>query len=231
MIHCFYCSDNNEIEENNNGMEYLHRFVNIYPIELLPNTITMKLRKITMEWRNNNNEMEYLHSLSIFTLSNYYQTRKTMKLRKITMKWSICSASMKWSIYPVLSIFTLTLLSSYSTNPFWRKDQISIFTQLDQYYSKRPLASSLPSLDQYYSKRPLASLLPNSIQPTTLSKSAVVLFASYRHPVCAPNWRTWRTHIELAHKSGAQRIKFPLNHQKGRGRSRVLKFHSPLVLT
>ena len=95
-----------------------------------------------------------------------------MEWRKITMTWSICSASMKWSIYPALSIFTLTLLSSYSTKPFWRKDQISIFTQPDQYYSnKKPLASSLPSLDQYYSKRPLASLLPNTIQPITLSKS------------------------------------------------------------
>ena len=61
MIHCFYCSDNNEMEENNNGMEYLLSFVNIYPNELLPNTITMKWRKITMKWR------------------------------KITMKWSICT--------------------------------------------------------------------------------------------------------------------------------------------
>ena len=118
-------------------------FVNIYPIELL----------ITMEWRSG-----VLWSIVL-----------------ITMKWSIysafvniCPSKHEYNEIEENNNETEYLFYFYemeylqTTKPFWRKDQISIFTQPDQYYSnKKSLASSLPSLDQYYSKRPLASLLPS----------------------------------------------------------------------
>ena len=93
--------EDNEIEENNNEMEYLFYFNETEYLfsfcQYLTYRITTKHEDNGIE--ENNNGMEYLRRKD--QISN--------------------------------------------TNPFWRKDQISIFTQLDQYYSKRPLTSSLPS--------------------------------------------------------------------------------------
>ena len=66
-------------------------------------------------------------------------------------------------LFSFINIYPKPFWRHIPLTPLWRKDQISIFTQLDQYYSKRPLASISTTIkggggDKYFTFLPKSGM-------------------------------------------------------------------------